>query len=442
MPTLVDLFRNLLDAFPGSEKGQERARLFAYTLLAIILPVGSARTSNLLRTLECVYAMRVSVHRYYTFMASPRLNWGVLWERVWKAIPKPLEGSRLLVALDDSLNPKTGKKIFACHRFFDHAAKPNGSRYPWSQNIVNVGLLKRIKGRWACIPLTFRFYHLKKDIGQRSLRVGRRPVAFETKLAQAADMIEEVARVFSSATILVVADSWFGNRGLLKPMREAIGERTHLLSRLRSNAALYAEPASRCKGPGRPAKYGLRLGTVTDLACQMKARAKTYTVDTYGRVRDVWAHDEILLVKNLRCRVRVVWIYRRTQWVALFTTDLDLSVPQIIEYYAARWKIEAGFKELKQDVGSTKSQCRTPQAVVNHLQFCMMAVALTWIHTEMVDEAPERRHSVKGRRHFAFSDARRQLMRVAADSNFDTVFGEWRSHARNSVAAMFMRLVA
>jgi len=36
----------------------------------------------------------------------------------------------------------------------------------------------------------------------------------------------------------------------------------------------------------------------------------------------------------------VVWVYRKTQWVALMSTDLDLTVEQIIEYYSARWKIE------------------------------------------------------------------------------------------------------
>jgi transposase len=40
-----------------------------------------------------------------------------------------------------------------------------------------------------------------------------------------------------------------------------------------------------------------------------------------------------------------------TQWVAFFTTDLTISVTQIIEYYGARWKIEAGFKEIKQEIG-------------------------------------------------------------------------------------------
>jgi IS4 transposase len=44
--------------------------------------------------------------------------------------------------------------------------------------------------------------------------------------------------------------------------------------------------------------------------------------------------------------------------------DLTLSVEQIIEYYGARWKIEAGFKEIKQEIGSAKSQTRNADAVL------------------------------------------------------------------------------
>ena len=36
-----------------------------------------------------------------------------------------------------------------------------------------------------------------------------------------------------------------------------------------------------------------------------------------------------------------------------------------------RWKIEAGFKEIKQEIGSAKTQRRNAQAVVNHLNSCM-----------------------------------------------------------------------
>ncbi|WP_419591467.1 hypothetical protein, partial [Thiolapillus sp.] len=39
---------------------------------------------------------------------------------------------RLLIALDDFINPKVGRQIFGCETIFDHAAKANQSRYPWA----------------------------------------------------------------------------------------------------------------------------------------------------------------------------------------------------------------------------------------------------------------------------------------------------------------------
>ncbi len=99
-------------------------------------------------------------------------------------IPSPLTDGRLLVALDDSINPKTGEKIFGCHTFFDHAAKQNQSRYSWAQNIVAIGLLKTVKKRWAFLPLSFRLYHPKKDIQQNKLMMGKQKVTFQNKFEQ------------------------------------------------------------------------------------------------------------------------------------------------------------------------------------------------------------------------------------------------------------------
>ncbi|MCF6268032.1 MAG: transposase, partial [Desulfuromusa sp.] len=57
-----------------------------------------------------------------------------------------------------------------------------------------------------------------------------------------------------------------------------------------------------------------------------------------------------------------------------------LSVKEIIEYYGARWKIEACFKDLKRDIGSAETQTRNSVAVTSHLEFCMMATTLTWVY--------------------------------------------------------------
>ena len=94
------------------------------------------------------------------------------------------------------------------------------------------------------------------------------------------------------------------------------------------------------------------MGSATDMAQAVLPSAKAYSVNLCGKNREVQAYERFVMRKTLKCPVRTVWVFRRTQWVALFTTDLDLSVIQVVAYYGARWKIESGFKELKQDIGS------------------------------------------------------------------------------------------
>jgi len=168
--------------------------------------------------------------------------------------------------------------------------------------------------------------------------------------------------------ILVVCDSWFGNNGLFAPARRLLGGMFHLLSRLRANIVLYAMPEDRTSGQkGRTRKYGERLGTTAEVAAMLREKAASLRVLLYGRQREVLASSIVVMLKTLRCPVRVVFVYRRTQWVAMFTTDLSLSTRQIIEFYGARWKIESGFKEIKQDIGASRSQMRNAQSVMNHL---------------------------------------------------------------------------
>jgi len=440
---LNSLLKDFKKDFAHSRKGDERSTWFIYSIIAIIIPFTSSKTSNLLRCLQTLFGFTIiSRRRFYTFMASPKLPWGKLWKRLWKMIPDPFTDGNLIMVLDDFINPKTGKKIFGCHNFFDHAAKLNQSQYPWSQNVVTVGLLKIIKGRWACLPLAFRFYHLRKDLDNKPLCLGKQKVQFQTKLEQAVSMLTEIANFYDNVKIITVADSWFGNNGLWKPLREAIGSRFQLISRLRSNINLFDFPTNSARQKGRPRKYGKKLGNPLLLAGEYRELAKEYQVNLYGKVRTVMAYERLFMLKTLKCPVKVVWVFRQKQSVAFFSTDLTLSIEKIIEYYGARWKIEAGFKELKRDIGSAKTQTRNPHAVINHLHFCMMATSLTWIYASLMEKTPDRRHAVKGRRYFAFSDIRRCIAEAALDDNFDMLCPVPRKSVINSLVATLLRIAA
>ena len=442
---LHDILKPLQNEFSSSKLGSHRSRWFAYALLSFIIPFTNSISSNILRCMHAFFGIDINKRRFYTFMASTKLPWDKLWSKLWDTIPDPLTDGRLIVALDDFINPKIGRKIFGCSHIFDHAAKSNQSRYPWAQNVVFIGLLKSIKGRWACLPLAHRFYLPQKAINSKlnNMKIAGETPSFKTKLEQSVDILVQLAHHFKEARILCVCDSWFGNNGLFKPARKHLGNLFNLLSRLRSDIVLYSLPPEKLSGQrGRSRKYGNRLGNCAEMAATVKAQASQLRVFLYGDYRDVLLYSTVVMLKTLKCPVRVVWVFRKTQWVALFSTDLDLSIKQIIEYYGARWKIESGFKEIKQEIGSSKSQTRNAHAVMNHINFSMMAAAIIWIYGARLENTPERRHKVKGRNSFAFSDLRHIITKAALSEDFDTVCHSHPKSLKKYIIDMLLRMVA
>jgi len=442
---LSDLLKPLQEEFSETRQGQKREVWFVYTLLAVVIPFTSSITSNLLRALQTLFGLDIQSQRFYTFMASPTLPWKKLWQVMWGMIPKPATIGRIIVALDDSINTKTGKNIFGCGHFHDHAAKGNQTLYPWSQCILAIGLLKKVKNRWACLPLDFRFYMMEKDIKAESETAKRqgKVMPFESKMEQAAAMIQEIHN-FYQQRVLIVADSWFGNDGLWSRLDRGQDGCFDLLTRMRKNNTLYdfpLKPGGK-RGKGRPPKYGDRLGSVDDCAVKWKEKAQTYTVFLYGKEREIQAYSQVVMLKTLRCPVRVVWVYRKTRYVALMTTDMALSIEQIVEYYGARWKIESGFKEIKQEIGSSKSQVRKADAVINHLNFCMMATTLTWVYADRLQTAPDRKFKIPGRSGFAFSDVRRIMAEAALNEDFHSVCPLPVQKPQKSFIKMLLRMVA
>ena len=95
-------------------------------------------------------------------MASVKLPWEALRAMLWRAIPRPLVDGRLVLALDDSINPKTGRHIFSCQRSFDHAARTNRTRWLGAQTLLTLGILQSTHRRRCCVPLALAFYLPRK----------------------------------------------------------------------------------------------------------------------------------------------------------------------------------------------------------------------------------------------------------------------------------------
>ena len=108
---------------------------------------------------------------------------------------------------------------------------------------------------------------MKKTIAAGKVKINGKAPLFQTKYAQAVEMLSKISMTFRDTPLLIITDSWFGNDGLFKPMREVVGQHTHILSRFRVNAAMCAQPSERKENQrGRSRKYGDKIGNAASLA--------------------------------------------------------------------------------------------------------------------------------------------------------------------------------
>lgn len=401
-------FEELLDKVAETVPAYRRS-IFKTIVIGLLVRNGGGRISSIFRHFAGLFAdTGITRKRFYTFLNSDKVKWAAIWGRAAELLGSFVSvDGRVLMALDDTTYGKTGKKISGCGIHHDHSAKQNASRWIYGHCRVLIGLLIKHHGRWACLPMGQGNYVPAKERKEKT----KKKDWHKTKNGIAARLVCFAVRLFD-LPVLAVCDSWFGNSSLLRELRKMLGaENVHMLSRLRISSVLYDMPGKKKNpGRGRPRKYGKRLPHVRTLADNMKDEARTEKVFIYGRERNCTFSELICMSKAWKCQVKIVFVYRANGTVfPLITSDLTLTAAQMIEYYAARWKIESGFKELKHEIGALDSQCRNENAVENHFNLCCLSMTLGWIYALNRDEAPKRLHPNRRSGTFAFADVRRAI---------------------------------
>jgi len=402
-------FVELLDQV-GEHVAPYRRTVFRTFVMALATGGNPGRVSSIFRRFAVLLTPGgISRKKFYNFVNSAKIPWVPLWGCLAKLVaPQATVDGRLLIALDDTTYGKTGKHIAGCASHFDHAAKQNWSKWIFGHCRVVAGILVFGHGRWMCLPFTQKPYQpLPKNV--KDGRKLSRAEWLKTKSGIGARQVVRLVALFKRPA-LVVCDSWFGTRPLLDEIRKCCSFGVHILSRLRVNSILYGMPLKRKPGKrGRSRKYGEKLPPVRKLAAELRKNAKTAMVHIYGKKRECLFSEIVCMSGALKCKVKIVFIYRRENVFPLVTTDLSLPAEQCIEYYSARWKIESGFKELKHEIGALDSQCRNELAVENHFDLCCFAASTAWIYALHSKTAPARLHPTRRSNAFAFADVRRQI---------------------------------
>ena len=141
-----------------------------------------------------------------------------------------------------------------------------------------------------------------------------------------------------------VLDGYFGHNNALQMTKQC---RLHLISKLRTDAALYFPPTTPYAGKGRPRIYGERLDPR-----QIDAKYCLST-DTIGNLKtEVYQmearHKKFADELNVVCILKTNLTTKQQAHVLLFSSDLTLDAEKMIDYYALRFQIEFNFRDAKQ----------------------------------------------------------------------------------------------
>jgi DDE superfamily endonuclease len=261
-------------------------------------------------------------------------------------------------AVDDTKVHRSGEHVWGTCTFHEYTARcPNRATTVQAHNWVVLGALLNEPERPAWfLPISGRLYFRKSQLPDQPEFPGRKEV-FRTKCELAVELVQEQAET-TGGHHLAVFDGGFALKSVIRPLiAPKLGEpRVEILTRLRHDARLHALPPERRprgqRGP-RP-KWGKRLSPPGQGGRWpgVWRQGETYI---YGRTRKVRWKEVVCLWRVVGHAVPVKAVVAKvagyTKRFTLVGSALELTALQMVELFAARFRQEDGFRDLKQRLG-------------------------------------------------------------------------------------------
>ena len=337
---LQDFFRPLRKYFT-----KPQWRHFQAVLLAVVITFNRRNVSGLSRSIAGG-SHRTKLNGF--FISS---HWDceeVLRAKAYQLLEElnMKQGETIYLIIDDSHNPKRGKKMAAVGKFKD----PLTGHYIIAHNYVAGSL----HCRGITIPFAVKLY-AKKEYCQNTKK----------EFKKTTELAAEIIRSFqppSNIKVIVIFDSYY----MCKVVGRAIKDKGfHLISTLKINRNIYC-------GRGQKRKVG-SYGKNT-----YRRNLKTKVVVTETGQRKVYYAVESEVFLPGFGMVKVVFSKKKRQrkLLTIVSDDVTLSLRQIVRIYSYRWSIEVFFKNGKQNLGLGEYQTQSYDGVVRHLHLIFIAHSL------------------------------------------------------------------
>jgi putative transposase len=200
----------------------------------------------------------------------------------------------------------------------------------------------------------------------------KQEVVLNAELLRIQEALKSLLETVGTAITLkyVALDGHFGNYPSAFMVRQ---ENLHLISKLRSDAALYPAFEGEYSGTGRPAKYGEKIDVrkldakyLKETSTEDNLRTDIYQGQLYNKEFGFALNVVIVVKTNLETNAQA--------HVILFSTDLEQAYDKIIKFYSLRFQIEFNFRDAKQYWGLEDFMNIKETAVTNaaNLSFFMV----------------------------------------------------------------------
>lgn len=333
---------------------------------ALSLPIFAAK--SIISFFSCQFK-KILTHSscsFYRFLQDERFNWrGALYEfnvQIRKSCSKDHEQSKHPKALiiDDSQLSKVGKLIEGITMVYDHVTRRSVSGYKFLALSYFDGFYARFLDFALVGEKKIQHKRSKKQFNKsrnsKTPAAKRKKELWKDKITLSCELISRaVKRGFIPDYVL--SDTWFTCAELINKVRSLARGMIHFLGMIKDGKRNYLYE-------GRQ----LKLSELKEIAKQNAKRC--------SRFNSRYSIIDCILPNTGNVRLFFSRFNGTRKWVALVTTDMNMSYINAIETYSIRWSIEIGFKEMKQLLGLGKCQANDFASQIAHTTCVLIAHAI------------------------------------------------------------------
>jgi putative transposase len=333
-------------------------RQMAVIVTAILAMTGRITMLGISRWTEKGGSYRTVQRFFNTAMPWALLFWVFFRTHLYRA------GDPYILAGDECVVPKAGKHTHGLDRFFSSLyGKPIPGLAFFALALINtrtrqsypVQVEQMLKDECGKHASRTKKAPKKRQQKAGSKRPPGRPKGSRNRDKTKVNLIPElqlIQNMVRKQLLLIngwlrvpylVLDGHFGHNNALQMVRQC---GLQLISKLRSDSALYFQ----YQGPNKKRKYGDKVNY--EQLPERHLRAS----ETEGNIRTDY-YQAVMLHKLFAQPLNVVIIVKThlktgaRAHVVLFSSDLDLTYAQLVDYYRLRFQIEFNFRDAKQHWG-------------------------------------------------------------------------------------------